>query len=64
MRASPSASVSFASTPGAATTSVVPDAPAYASGTGTGVAFVTVILTVAAVLRRPLGRYRNESVPT
>jgi hypothetical protein len=51
-RASPSASRSFARTPGAGTVSVTAVVATYESFTATGVAFVTVIVTVAGSVKR------------
>lgn len=60
---SPSASVSFISTPGAGTLSVVRAGPEYASDRATGAALLIVSVTVAWAPNRP-ARYLNESVPT
>jgi hypothetical protein len=52
---SESASVSSARTPGGGTDSVASFRTEYASAEATGGEFVIVIVTVAAVLSRPLG---------
>jgi len=65
MSRSPSPSVSLAMTPGAAITMGVRGGVEYASALATGIAFRTVMVTVAGVDSRALdNRYRKLSVPT